>query len=420
MPYRHVLLVCSESSELAPLVHRQLVNEVGTHAKIESTPSLSTAYAKAATAPPDFMLLELDGIATVATVDQKLLASLCERVPILAYAEPGSVEARVRAAELGVRVIIDSQVLRSGEELLPFLHQLEERGSRQVGNAASAPQHGRGPTRILHVEDDAAAHILVRQALVSGLEEPFRLCWVERASTAIEKLEREGTDLVLLDMRLPDGFGTELIERIQAAAGDAPVVVVSGRYDDELATDAMRSGTQDYITKTELSLPGLLGRTIRCAVARAEATVRKREQSAIAREALRSLDDLPVGVFRSNPRGELFQTNKRFRTWFSGATDRTLDRRRFGALLEAQPPNVASRWRTALKEHQAYRATVHVPGSRHTTQLLVEALPQFEDGQFLGHLGTVTDLSAVMDPRMVQGALQALEPTLDPAHQNGA
>lgn len=420
MPNRHVLLVCSESSELEPLIQRQLEAEVGPHTRIEKAHDLSTAYAKSATSPPDFILLELDGIDTSSTVEQKLLASLSERVPILGYAQPGSVRTRVLAAELGVRVIVDSQVLHSGEELLPFLHQLEERGTLLPdARGRPVPDHD-GPTRILHVEDDAAAHILVRQALVSGLEEPFRLCWVERASAAIDKLEREGTDLVLLDMRLPDGFGTELIDRIQAAAGDAPVVVVSGRYDDELASEAMRSGTQDYITKTELSLPGLLGRTIRCAIARAEATARRREQSAIAREALRSLDHLPVGVFRSNPRGELFQTNKRFRAWFADATSRSPGSRGFDELFEIQAPTVALRWRVAVREHRDFRATASLPARGPSARFLIDALPQFEGEQFLGHLGTVTDLSAVTDPRVVEGALQTLEPKLDPTHQNGA
>jgi len=61
-------------------------------------------------------------------------------------------------------------------------------------------------------------------------------------------MEEETFDLVLLDCRLPDMNGLEILERIRRS-GDVPVVMITSNSSIENAVSAMRAGAWDYITK---------------------------------------------------------------------------------------------------------------------------------------------------------------------------
>src|SRR6185436_11275471 len=78
----------------------------------------------------------------------------------------------------------------------------------------------------------------------------------------------EGTfEGVLIDLGLPDSEGLETFSRVLEAAGEAAVVVITGRDDSRLAEEAVRLGAQDYLRKSE-SRPGELGRAVDYAIRR--------------------------------------------------------------------------------------------------------------------------------------------------------
>jgi len=72
---------------------------------------------------------------------------------------------------------------------------------------------------------------------------------------------------VLIDLGLPDSEGLETFSRVRAAAGEAAVVVITGRDDSRLAEEAVRLGAQDYLRKSE-SRRGELGRAVDYAMRR--------------------------------------------------------------------------------------------------------------------------------------------------------
>ncbi|HSQ66806.1 MAG TPA: response regulator [Polyangiaceae bacterium] len=78
--------------------------------------------------------------------------------------------------------------------------------------------------RVLVVEDDAALRSAVCRALRSGERV------IEEASTCAEAFEalKHGCDLLLLDVRLPDGSGVRVAEAAAAASPSPLIVVVSG------------------------------------------------------------------------------------------------------------------------------------------------------------------------------------------------
>lgn len=115
--------------------------------------------------------------------------------------------------------------------------------------------------RILLVEDNPGDAFLVK-TLLEETGEPFDIEHRSDLTSAMAVLNGDGAeakfDVVLLDLTLPDSSGVETISRIRSCAHVAPVVVLTGHKDEELAFEALQHGAEDYLTK---EFPD--GRTIR-------------------------------------------------------------------------------------------------------------------------------------------------------------
>lgn len=97
--------------------------------------------------------------------------------------------------------------------------------------------------RMLLVEDDD----LVVDALVPALtRRGFAVDRVAAGHPALGRLT--GVDVVLLDLRLPDGDGFDLCRRIRAVS-DAPIIVMSALGDVSERLLALQSGADDYVVK---------------------------------------------------------------------------------------------------------------------------------------------------------------------------
>lgn len=109
---------------------------------------------------------------------------------------------------------------------------------------------------ILLVEDDPELGSGVRIALV---DQGFTVVWVRRLDEATNELEGSLTDLVLLDLGLPDGDGLSLLKRLRREHKTMPVLVLTARdaLDDRLA--GLDSGADDYLVKP-FALAELLSR----------------------------------------------------------------------------------------------------------------------------------------------------------------
>ena len=76
---------------------------------------------------------------------------------------------------------------------------------------------------ILMVEDDAGQAVLMRQSLKDSAV-AFHLEHVTTLTAALLHIKSEPTDLVLLDLGLPDSFGIDTVRRMHDAAPDLPDV----------------------------------------------------------------------------------------------------------------------------------------------------------------------------------------------------
>src|SRR5258705_2216407 len=99
---------------------------------------------------------------------------------------------------------------------------------------------------ILLIDDDET----IRYFLPRDLEaEGFQVATAETGQAGLRAMEREPAELVLLDIRLPDLTGIEMLQRIREQWPEAIVVMVTGEPDHETAVQAMRLGAPDDHTK---------------------------------------------------------------------------------------------------------------------------------------------------------------------------
>jgi DNA-binding NtrC family response regulator len=102
------------------------------------------------------------------------------------------------------------------------------------------------PGNLLLVEDDA----LIRRALVARLRAAgHRVKEADSVDAARRLLPTEPFDVVLLDYRLPDGTGFDLMTDVEARLPGVPVVMLTAHGTVEHAVEAMRRGAFTYVQK---------------------------------------------------------------------------------------------------------------------------------------------------------------------------
>jgi type IV pilus assembly protein PilB len=104
-----------------------------------------------------------------------------------------------------------------------------------------------GPPRILLVEDDASVRDYVTTVLSGAIEVDA----VPTASEALEKATAGGYDGIVVDHRLPDLTGVEMIRLLRSEARTAavPVMLFTGDTSPSLEDEARNAGADDYLVK---------------------------------------------------------------------------------------------------------------------------------------------------------------------------
>ncbi len=109
--------------------------------------------------------------------------------------------------------------------------------------------------KILIVDDEEA----VIKAIAGALEDEGYLTLTARdGREALEIYRREGADVVLLDIWMPDIDGLDLLRRIKDVDDSCPVIMISGHATVSTAVKAMKMGAFDFLEKP-LSVEALLG-----------------------------------------------------------------------------------------------------------------------------------------------------------------
>jgi len=150
--------------------------------------------------------------------------------------------------------------------------------------------------KILLVEDNPGDVRLLQEFLWDVTSVKLQLKQAQELEEALNFLEKERFDVILLDLLLPDSEGLETFLKIHHQAPAIPIIVLTGFDDDTLATRAMQEGAQDYLVKGQVN-GDLLVRSMRYAIERQRTEEALRQSEERFRVALKNS---PIFVFNQD------------------------------------------------------------------------------------------------------------------------
>jgi diguanylate cyclase (GGDEF)-like protein/PAS domain S-box-containing protein len=163
---------------------------------------------------------------------------------------------------------------------------------------------------VVLVEDSVPYARLVEAILADAVPGGVEVRHHDTVGDARDDLRRRGADCVLLDFGLPDANGLEALTLVLEVAGGAPVIVLSGHDDMELATAAIKAGAQDYLVKGQERPPARFLRAIRFAIERRRHQERNEDLLRAKEDRWRTLTHLaPVGIVEIDEAGRCVFAN---------------------------------------------------------------------------------------------------------------
>ncbi|HEY3419627.1 MAG TPA: response regulator [Methanomassiliicoccales archaeon] len=96
--------------------------------------------------------------------------------------------------------------------------------------------------------DDNVEHIQLCSEFLP--DDEFEVDAAYTGGQAIDKLKTRKYDIIILDYKLPDINGIDLLKKIRPMGLQIPVLFVSALDDPDLSFEAMKEGACDYIVKT--------------------------------------------------------------------------------------------------------------------------------------------------------------------------
>lgn len=112
---------------------------------------------------------------------------------------------------------------------------------------------------ILLVED-SRAQLMAVSALLRN--ENFQISSATSLREALACLEYSAFDVILLDLSLPDSEGIATLRAMRQKAKTTPIIVLTSTDDEQIVSEAVKEGAQDYLIKGKWDVE-LLKRAIR-------------------------------------------------------------------------------------------------------------------------------------------------------------
>lgn len=155
--------------------------------------------------------------------------------------------------------------------------------------------------KVLIVDDD----IDLRGVLAALVEDEFQVAEADSGAALQRALSQEQPDVVLLDIKLPDADGLELLPQVKKRWPDTEVIVLTGYDDMSMAVEAGRRGAYNFVTKPFENTKLLSD--LRCALERKEQSAENNN----LRRALEAMSGTPSPVFQSAAMREVVRTVER-------------------------------------------------------------------------------------------------------------
>jgi PAS domain S-box-containing protein len=252
--------------------------------------------------------------------------------------------------------------------------------------------------RILLVDDDEDDYIITRDLIARIGDRRQRLDWINNYEAALAAVRRGEYEICLLDYRLGERTGLELLRESQTFPSRPPMILLTGQGDHEIDIEAMKAGAADYLIKGQLT-PDMLERAIRYAIERKRAEENlRRERDLISR----IMETSPVGIVVADQSGKITFAN-RCAEKALGLTKHAIDSRTASVLdwrltdAEGNPlvePSLPLK--QVLESGQPVQEVCHAIDfpNHHRTLLSTNATPRFNAaGKIDGLIITVEDIT---------------------------
>lgn len=104
-------------------------------------------------------------------------------------------------------------------------------------------------TRVLVVDDHPVVRHGLRRILTETFDRPVTVGEAADALEALDAVERQPWDVVVLDIAMPNGGGLEVLREIRRLSPRTPVLVLSVQPEDPYAVRVLRSGAAGFLSK---------------------------------------------------------------------------------------------------------------------------------------------------------------------------
>lgn len=164
-----------------------------------------------------------------------------------------------------------------------------------------------GPVKVLLVDDDEDDYLITRD-LISQIRAPrHQLDWVNNYDEGLAAVGGAQHHLCLLDYRLGERTGLELLRESRTFQSCPPIIFLTGQGDQEIDVEAMKAGAADYLVKSRLCAD-TLERAIRYSIER------RRAQETLRREhdfVQHIMETSPSGIVVTDCSGKITFANRR-------------------------------------------------------------------------------------------------------------
>ncbi len=134
--------------------------------------------------------------------------------------------------------------------------------------------------KVLLIDDDEDYYVLIGDWLKEVAGAHFQLEWVSTYNAAINQIALEQHDVYLVDYRLGDRNGLELLRQAIASGCTAPFIMLTGIGEHKIDLEAMQAGAVDYLEKSLIN-SATLEKSLRYAIERKRSEQKIREQAAL-------------------------------------------------------------------------------------------------------------------------------------------
>src|SRR5262249_9080421 len=103
------------------------------------------------------------------------------------------------------------------------------------------------PARILLVDDEASIRLTLGAMLKRTA---YDVTSAESGAEAVERLEQQAFDLLLVDLKMPEVDGMQVVAAARQRQPDLAVIVLTGHGSLDTAVEGLHQGIFDYLLKT--------------------------------------------------------------------------------------------------------------------------------------------------------------------------